>query len=328
MNIAVPKPSNGAFVAAEWWGGLSEPDRAAMAANHPEKVAHLNGLPATVRDVCNREHLRRLDSKPALDDLNKRVSAASPVDGTRYFLLDFDPAGDGQAVIAVGDPDVADNVSIYVPGTGAAIATIGFDYDRTNRMATDAAKVDGRRLTSIVLWLGYDAPDDLFTDSPRDDDAVAAVPRLSSFVTGLRLARPGDDRAHLTALGHSYGTTVIGITDRDKTCDVDEMVFVGSPGVGVPHASALSVGAEHVWATAAPGDLIADAPDWLLGPPPSHRTFGARIFSCADTGRFDPVFHDDPLRDPVKAHDGYWDKGNIARTNMAYIATGQTHAVR
>ena len=49
--------------------------------------------------------------------------------------------------------------------------------------------------------------------------------------TGSAPRRDGDP-AHLTAIGHSYGSTTTGHAAHDHGIPVDDLVFVGSPGVG------------------------------------------------------------------------------------------------
>lgn len=92
------------------------------------------------------------------------------------------------------------------------------------------------------------------------------------------------------------------------------MVFVGSPGVDVNHASELTgVRPDQVWATTAEHDIIRRVPDWdvVHGNDPSEPGFGARVFA-SDPGDAD---------DEAAAHSAYWDQDNIARDNIARIAT-------
>ena len=53
--------------------------------------------------------------------------------------------------------------------------------------------------------------------------------------------------------------------------------------------------------------------DLIHGNDPTRDDFGARVFS-SDPGNPD---------DEAKTHSAYWDDGNRARMNIAYIATGQ-----
>src|SRR5262249_53422595 len=115
----------------------------------------------------------------------------------------------------------------------------------------------------------------------------------------------------------------------------DDVVLIGSPGVGVYHARDLGLDPAHVWAstarhdvitaaTAQPGalsilrPLFGTAADQLwYGPSPASPGFGAHVFTSAP-GR---------ATDPVGAHQGYYDEGNRALSNMADIAVGDFAAV-
>jgi pimeloyl-ACP methyl ester carboxylesterase len=134
-------------------------------------------------------------------------------------------------------------------------------------------------------------------------------------------------------LGHSYGSLVVGVAARDHGLPVDDMVFVGSPGVGVDHAGQLGVPAGHVWASTARYDLVratalADSrPEWFdrdvgadrwHGTDPGSAAFGGRAFS-SDPGRW---------HSPVAAHDAYFDDGNRSLAAIGAIARGDYEEVR
>ncbi|EWM67522.1 LOW QUALITY PROTEIN: membrane protein, partial [Micromonospora sp. M42] len=132
----------------------------------------------------------------------------------------------------------------------------------------------------------------------------------------------------------SYGSLVVGAAARDHGLSADALVFVGSPGVGVDHATELRMRAGEVWSSTAPDDVIrlARPPDELarrallagtpLGPAlavldphaerlwfgadPSAPGFGGRRFPSAPHG-----------------HTGYWDPDNPALDGMARIVLGR-----
>jgi hypothetical protein len=108
---------------------------------------------------------------------------------------------------------------------------------------------------------------------------------------------------------------------------VDDLVFVGSPGVGADRASDL--GGPTVWASTAQWDVIhgtalADrVPEWLdrdvgedrwHGTDPSHPAFGGHVFA-SDPGHW---------YDPVGAHNAYFDEGNAALAAIGAIVRGET----
>jgi Alpha/beta hydrolase len=295
-----------------WWNSLGAGERAWLLVHEPEVVGGLDGVPAAARDAANRLLLDRLLSSTM--DVNRpgglvalAARLAREVD-QRAYLLSLDPAGDGRAVVAVGDPDAATNVVTYVPGAGAALRNVGMLMDRTDRMATAAPGA------AAVLWLGYDAPDGV--DAARIGAARRGAGALDRFEDGLRATHLGSP-GHLTVLGHSYGSLLVGTAAHDHHLDVDDLVFVGSPGVGVNAATQLGVPVEHVWSSTARSDPIqltglADRrPEWFdrdplhdlwYGMNPSRPEFGGRIFG-SDPGSW---------RHPFATHDGYFDGASLA----------------
>lgn len=69
--------------------------------------------------------------------------------------------GDGQAVIALGDPSKAEHIGIVVPGINNALHDV--DGPLGNAAALRATvfqrlSEDLGKRTSTIMWLGYDAP--------------------------------------------------------------------------------------------------------------------------------------------------------------------------
>lgn len=132
--------------------------------------------------------------------------------------------------------------------------------DRSDRMYAAAGDASSEP-TAVITWYGYDAPDDI-PAAISSDYAEHATDDLTTFQEGLRAShQEGLAPAHNTLLGHSYGSTVIGHTAQaGEGVAADEMVFVGSPGVGADSAGQLNIPPEHVWATADPDDIVPDLP--------------------------------------------------------------------
>jgi pimeloyl-ACP methyl ester carboxylesterase len=321
-------PPAGADPAAvrRWWAGLSPADQQLLLATEPHRLGALDGIPVAVRDVANRQvladvlaHLPPGERKTVLDALAARLQRSEPA---RAYLIGFDPAGDGTAIVAIGDPDRARHVVTNVPGAGSDLGDLRGLLARTERIA--AAAGDG---VSSVLWLGYDAPEWLSaagTAAARDgaDD-------LDRFAEGLRVTADGPP-AHHTVVGHSYGSLVVGTAAREYGLPVDDLVFIGSPGVGVDHARDL--GGPTVWASTARWDVIhgtalADrVPEWLdrgvtedrwHGRDPGDPGFGANTFTSAPGHWYDPV----------AAHNAYFEEGNPALAAIGAIARGDQAAV-
>src|SRR5256885_2058344 len=129
------------------------------------------------------------------------------------FLPGIDTAGNGRAIVAMGNPDTAANVATYVPGTGARLEMAGADMDRSDRMLASATKA-GSPSTSVITWIGYDAPQSI-PSAASESYAEGAKKDLDRFQDGLRATHEGPP-SHNTVLGHSYGSTVIGHTAHSE----------------------------------------------------------------------------------------------------------------
>lgn len=293
------------------------PDSAKPEHGHP----HNNYGSSEYRDLMERKEgieseladLERLQDRigPAPEDLggNKPANASE----APHYLIDYGVEGDGTAVVAVGNPDEADNTAVYVPGTGSDLQGAGGDIERAQHMWNDALNADDNSDTAVIAWVDYDAPSGL-NDARDESYAEEASDNLNQFMDGIHATHSEQDGARTTLLGHSYGSTVIGQTAIDHDLNVDQIVGVGSPGKIVDDADGLGIGAENVWTTRAGLDLISVAAkrDWIHGANPTGEDFGGNVFGSDSTGE-----------DLMGVHSGYWDEENSARRNMAYIITGQ-----
>ncbi|MFD8501048.1 alpha/beta hydrolase [Amycolatopsis sp. NPDC059657] len=276
-----------------------------------------------------KSQLAALDGKlHGLDQLNQRLNQpADTPENQKYYLLGIDGREDGKAIVAKGNPDTAANVATYVPGTTADLATFGDELNRGDAMHREAVESGGKS-TSVITWLGYDAPDTLLnagSESYADNGKKA----LDGFQDGLRESHEGTP-SHNTAVGHSYGTTLIGHAARDEKLAVDDLVLIASPGVGVDHASQLNMPRDHVFSTTADKDVIHvtnfprlpggdGMPGDPLGPSPTDPEFGGRTFrSAPGTTAAAPL--DLPS---VAAHGEYWQQNNPALRSTGKIIAGQ-----
>lgn len=249
----------------------------------------------------------------------------------RGYLLGLDTSGDGKAIVALGNPDGADNVFTYIPGTQTELSWSPGELRRTDVMVRDANVADRTHQTVGIWWLGYDAPDEVIPHALSDSYAEAGAVDLRLFQDGLRVTHDTGAPSHNTVLGHSYGSTVAGqAASQPAGLDADELVFVASPGVEVDHVSGLNMNGnayEHVWATTARNDPIQNAgwDDTLVhGENPAGSGFGGRVFT---SGPGAPQFSWQHGIDLESAHLGYWEDGNPARANMAHIITGHPENV-
>ncbi|MDX5459986.1 alpha/beta hydrolase [Micromonospora tulbaghiae] len=356
-----PGPGAGPAEVSRWWAGLSAAERRWLVGREPGRIGRLDGLPAAARDQANRlllgdrreqllvRRLALLHPLPAgpleasrrvrlaaveaalrgLDGLSERLAAGG---APRAYLLGLDPAGDGRAVVALGNPDRAASVLTYVPGMTSDLADAPAELGRAARVLQRCAALGPGEEAAAVLWLDYDAPD-LLTEAAGTRQAEDAGPALHRFQEGLRAAHEGPP-ARQTVLGHSYGSLVVGAAARDHGLGADALVFVGSPGVGVDHAADLRMPAGQVWSSTAPDDVIrlARPPDELarralLSGTPLGPAFavlgghGERLWFGADPSG--PGFGGRRFPSAPHGHTGYWDPDNPALDGMARIVLGR-----
>ena len=306
-------PAMGADAVARWWGELDPGARAALLAVLPAVIGNLDGVPVAVRVDANRRSLQRaLDAAPVgSDEWHRLQQFTDPdhpgrVDPDRQFLV-FDPAGDGLVAEVFGDLATADHVAVLVPGMGSTLDGFHDLAGRAERLHRTAGAT-----TAIVAWTGYDTPAGAALtphafEVVSDRQAEVGGDQLHSFVDGLRL----ETGAALTLIGHSYGTLTVGKALVDGA-QVERVVFMGSPGVGVDRVGDFPPGAaDEFFASEIKGDVVATLEHF--GSDPTDPDFGARVFDSGDG---------DGLT-PISRHAEYYDDG-IAIENLATILTGGT----
>ncbi|MBY8880789.1 alpha/beta hydrolase [Actinacidiphila acidipaludis] len=327
-RIGGPMPADPALRAL-WWKGLSPGEQAAVAREYTGAGIDVTlGLPADVADRFNRLRLeaavQRPDCPQRLKDLWQHLTDPSDrAYRSDVFLLGFDDLGRGHAAVSYGNPDLAADTAVYVPGTGASLDGAAGDLDRALTLYTSANSLQPGS-TASIYWLGYDAPTWSVPGPAARSFADAGAPRLAAFVNSLAAGHQGP--GHLTVIGHSYGSTVVGDAFAHAGMKADEAIFVGSPGVTAATAAQLGLDPDHVWASKAKFDPVPEisAPldplDWLddhsvrFGNDPTSTVFGGRTF---DSGDGSSVAH---------AHSEYWDPGP-SLDNMTAIVTGHPDKV-
>lgn len=237
----------------------------------------------------------------------------------RQFLL-FDPRGDGRIAEVIGDLELAEVVSVVVPGADQHLG----NFEQTFAQGLDpAAPVGGvplrnakvlRRAVELaspgvaaahVAWLGYDTPEGIGREVSRSERAAAGARDLPGFVAALD---PAGDR-QVSVLCHSYGSVVCGLAARNL--EVDELVVFGSPGIDVAHEAELG-GRARVWAGLAQGDGIALTPPVSAaglghGAQPVSAAFGALRFGTRG----------------ATGHADYYGQSTESLANLARIVLGR-----
>jgi hypothetical protein len=349
-----------------WWDGLTTAQQQAIIAAAPGAVGNLDGIPAGARDEANtvaldrdladwrnaadrgvitddeRQWLRNAEAaQDAREEIEGRVDPVTglPIQSQVYL---YDPAafdGDGAIAVSAGNVDTADNVAVLTPGFGTDGESAPYQADRAATVYESSRFLDPGAANATLFWIGYDAPDNLpWTGEGWDGAGVATEgaaedggARLADLVDGLRASRDGDD-AHLTAIGHSYGSTTTGHAAHDHGLDVDDLVFVGSPGVGgdTDDAGDTGVDPDHVWAGANSRDPVTYLSNhgWFhgetlggagLGDDPAEDDFGAHRFQAEDVSR--------PGLPDFAQHSLYFDHDTESLHNISEIVNGNYDGV-
>ncbi|MFF5229035.1 alpha/beta hydrolase [Dactylosporangium sp. NPDC000521] len=300
--------------------------------------------------------LRRLLALPLVAVLWS-VFAPAQVTGLPAVGVHSARFADGLAVEVVGDPATAATVVVLVPGVATTAGNFDRGLGGVQRrapawqarqLATRAADLRaapagrseaapgrpaarrdgvaagrdgvaagrdgvaaGRDGVAVIAWLGYHPPSGIRLDAVREDAAASGADALLRFLRDV-------DAPRLVLVGHSYGSTVIGLAagrlDAGTGGRVTDIVALGSPGMGVDRAADLRTTA-RVWAGSAPRD-------W------TRRLPGLRVLGAGHgTHPTDPAFGAAPLPvDGVTGHDGYFVPGTASLDALAAIANGDVDA--
>jgi hypothetical protein len=324
---------------ARWWIALPPHLRRQLLDRRAAALGRLDGLPTEVRDGANRrqlpgllarlraEHDRLAGALPTIPLqlaraalLTSMLRIAEGVERTLATLagrrpparlVTLDLSGAGRVAIALGDVDRADNVAVVVPGMGqdaghGVPGTVG----RAAALLAEAGR-QSVRSTAVVAWIGYAAPG--WREVAFATRARAGGRMLTADLTTLAAARIGPP-AHVTLVGHSYGSTVVGAAVQAGPQRADDLVLLGSPGVLADRVDRLGLSGHRVYVGEAALDPVADV--GVFGRDPGDRAFGAtRIRVDAAPGA--------PWPDRVIAHSHYFDPRSESLRNIARVVVGR-----
>ncbi|MEV6928298.1 alpha/beta hydrolase [Dactylosporangium sp. NPDC051485] len=280
--------------------GADPVEQRELAEAYPGLVGNLDGAPPALRYAANQ---RAMDA------------AGAPYQGRSGQYLLFDLRGQGNVAQVFGDLSTADRIAVLVPGGGNRADNFwrgvgGKPFRSPSVQASDLYQAARRHGSvadrfAVVAWLGYDAPDGLDASAAREDLARTGAAALDRFVTGLTAIRP---QATVALLGHSYGSTVIGLAAHRLPRQVTDIAVFGSPGMGVGDVSQLGTSA-RVWAGMSRHDVMRWVPGLRLfglghSTQPTDPDFGATVFST----------------DGVADHDHYLAPGTDAQAELTSIA--------
>ncbi|MFB6989246.1 alpha/beta hydrolase [Streptomyces sp. NPDC056304] len=358
-----------------WWSALTDEQREEYLAVYPDQIGNLDGIPALVRDAANRDNLQLLMGKlegrddaksetqlAGLREIDRQLQQGHKPGEPPMYLLGIGDEGNGRAIVSFGNPDTARNVSAYVPGLNTSLDE-DFAKDDLKR-ARDTAI--GTRihdsLSAAIVWLGYDAPqspDGMGSlDVMGDERAEKGGRAFNGFMSGLSATNENRE-PHLTAIGHSYGSRTVGAAAQQGggIPGVDDIVLVGSPGVGVDRAEGLGIGKDHVFVGAAEHDVVTKLPskqqsvvgvvgliaagpvaayvagdiadqgddDLWFGKDPASESFGARRFQVDEGPR---LISGEGIS--FGAHSHYFDprRDPVSANNIALVAAGRSSKLK
>ena len=271
------------------------------------------------------------------DGLKDTAGAKRPHGSTERpaLLWAYDPLafhGQGAAAIAIGNPDVARNTAVVVPGTGSSVKDGWLSGKNATNLYDQVRMANPDESTSVIAWMGHDAP-----DSPADPRiatpwlARAGGEMLAADVNGLSVTHRDGIPSHLTVIGHSYGSTTVADAFAGSGMHANDAVLIGSPGTDLAHSAAdFHLDGGNVYVGAASSDPVSwlgqagPLPDILndrlgsplgpmagLGTDPAGDSFGSVRFDAEVSGRDGPAFGD---------HSRYYDIGGESLRAMTDIA--------
>ena len=323
---------------ARWWIALPPHLRRWLMARQAAVLGRLAGMPTDVRDEANRRQLASLLAKlraerdrltGTLPTIPLQLARAVLVKdmliiaesvertlathaGRAARLLTLDLVGAGRVAIGLGDVDRAENVAVVVPGMGE---DAGHGVPSTVARAADLlaeARRQSVQSIAVVAWIGYAAPGWRQVSFPTR--ARVGGRMLAADLAALAAARIGEP-AHVTLVGHSYGSTVVGAAMQDGLRPADDLVLLGSPGMLADRVGQLGINGHHAYVGEAALDPIADT--GVFGADPGDRGFGATRI------RVDPA-PERPWPDRIfAAHSQYFDPGSESLRNIARVAVGR-----
>jgi Alpha/beta hydrolase len=364
-QIQIPPPNTKPEDVKRWWESLSQQQRDQLKAQHPPELGNLNGIDTVSRDKVNQaamnDDIARIQNAAAQNHVSvEQVTqhpeqyGLTPTAITRYnnamqtqkglstdsdggknpvFLQTYDPEafdGRGREAIAIGNPDKSDNTTVLVPGTGSSVRDGYLTHRDGLNVYNEARRADPNKTNSVVVWMGYHAPDSAFdpqigqTTLARDGGGL-----LAGDVNALAVTHQ-DGASHVTVIGHSYGSTTVADAAAGSGMHANDVVLVGCPGTDLAHSAAdfhLPEGG-HVYVGAASTDPITHLGGIQghlpgtgvtigLGNDPAVEGYGSTRFKAEAPG----------LTFPLKDHSTYFTPGDESLFSIADITSGHGDAL-
>jgi hypothetical protein len=366
--IQIPPPNTKPEDVKRWWDSLSQQQRDQLLAQHPPELGNLNGIDTVSRDKVNQavmnDDIARVENAAAQNHVSVDQVAQHPeqygltpsaitrynnavqtrnglkTDGTNpdgsknpVFLQTYDPEafdGRGREAIAIGNPDKADNTTVLVPGTGSSVRDGYLSHTDGRNLYNEARRVDLNKTDSVLVWMGYHAPDSALdpqigqTTLAREGGGL-----LAGDVNALGVTHQSGD-SYVTVIGHSYGSTTVADAAAGSGMHANDVVLIGCPGTDLAHSAAdfhLPEGG-HVYVGAASSDPITHLGGIQghlpgtgvtigLGSDPAVEGYGSTRFKAEVPG----------LTFPLKDHSTYFTPGDESLFGIADVVSGHGDAL-
>lgn len=327
-DIGIPEDPRSLF---EFSQGLNESDLEELFHADPF-LGNREGLPREYRYKFNARNLDMLYAKAgnnptaslALDDITKILYTPrrgdpdlglAYVDEYGHFALDLD------------NPDYSDHTAIILNPAGPVFEPTNYADESMSQIRQIAMAVSPRERTAVTVWAGYENPHSMI-QSIFPQFAQDGADMARQYHEGLRVTHVGDP-SHNTTLGHSYAGVLAGhMAGNGAVLDTDDMVAIGSWGMGVRNVAELRLAGveaeeigEHMFATMAKRDYTQLMPH-THGTPPNSPGFGAKVFASSS----DPGLPRWVRSEHSAAH--YLGSHNPAAGKLGLIITGLGELVR
>jgi WXG100 family type VII secretion target len=349
----------------QWWKSLSDDKRKQLVDTWPEKLGNLDGIPVRDRSTANeavmQQDIDRLGEVAAargvtvdevkahpelygmasgmMDRYNNAIQVRdglqhnADMTGAETFLQIYEPdkfGGAGRAAIAIGDPDAAANTAVVVPGTSHSVTEGWLKSDDAANIFNETRAADHGRSTSVIAWMGYDAPDSLFDPQVGQTGlAHQGGQQLAADVNALSATHNDGVPTHITAIGHSYGSTTVADAAAGYGMRVNDVVLVGCPGTDMvqdasdfhlPDGGQVFVGSastDPITMLGGMGQAHVPGTDVTvaLGADPSYDDFGSTRFKAEVPG----ITWND--------HSHYYQPGTESLFSIGDIASGHGDAL-
>jgi hypothetical protein len=365
----LPPPGTSPQDVFKWWNSLTPEQKSQLIAQHPAELGNMRGIPvdvsnevnqavmnddiSRVQDIANANGLSAdqvlgdpnyfglspnavMRYNNAIQSQDGLIKSAGAVDAQGnhpdVYLMRYQPDafnGDGGAAVAMGNPDKSPNTAFVVKGLGSGVKEGTLSNPDGVHLFNESNAADPNKPTSVVMWVGYDAP-----DTPADPGlyepnmARTGGQALALDVNSMAVTHQGAP-THMTVVGHSYGSTTVADAAAGYGMHADDIVLIGSPGTDLAHSAGdfhLNPGG-HLFV----GDASGDPVSWLghatvqtpvggvgLGDDPAMDGYGSVRFKAEVPG-----FHEDPVYD----HSHYFDPGSESLFSMGDIVSGHGDAL-